>query len=179
MFSIDEATELRALRKDDARELFALTESNREHLRAWLPWVDAVTAEQDTLAFLETVAARREAGLGPQFAILHSRAIAGVVGFRTLDRYNGIGEIGYWLAQSHQGRGIMTACCRFLVRYAFLTLDLNRIEIAAATGNRRSRAIPERLGFKLEGILRSREKVNGKHVDHAMYSLLRSELVDD
>ena len=52
----------------------------------------------------------------------------------------------------------MTSCCRFVVRYGFLTLDLNRIQIAAGTDNARSRAIPERLGFKLEGILRGRER---------------------
>jgi ribosomal-protein-serine acetyltransferase len=78
-----------------------------------------------------------------------------------------------------QGKGIMTECCRFVVRYGFRTLDLNRIQIPAATGNLRSRRIPERLGFKLEGILRERESLNGAFVDHAMYSLLRRELPDD
>jgi ribosomal-protein-serine acetyltransferase len=54
---------------------------------------------------------------------------------------------------------------------------LNRIEIAAAVGNVRSRAIPERLGFKLDGVLRERENVNGVMLDHAVYSQLRRELV--
>jgi ribosomal-protein-serine acetyltransferase len=70
----------------------------------------------------------------------------------------------------------MTSCCRFVVRYGFDTLDLNRIQIAAATENRRSRAIPERLGFKLEGIMRQNENLYGTFVDHAVYSLLRSDL---
>ena len=69
----------------------------------------------------------------------------------------------------------MTQCCRFVVRYGFLTLDLNRIQIAAGTENHDSRAIPERLGFKFEGILRGRENLYGTFIDHAMYSLLRSE----
>lgn len=178
MFTIDAETALRPLRETDAAELHALTERDRAYLREWLPWVDAVTSQSDTLAFLEVVVARREAGLGPQFAILRRGAIGGVVGFRTLDHFNGVGEIGYWLAKPLQGQGIMTNCCRFVVRYGFLTLDLQRIEIAAAAGNRRSRAVPERLGFKLEGILRSRENLNGTYVDHAMYSLLRRELRD-
>jgi ribosomal-protein-serine acetyltransferase len=88
---------------------------------------------------------------------------------------NRVGEIGYWLAAAAQGRGTMTECCRLLVRYAFLTLDLNRVEIAAATGNQRSRAVPERLGFKFEGVLREREELYGTFVDHAVYSQLRSE----
>jgi ribosomal-protein-serine acetyltransferase len=61
------------------------------------------------------------------------------------------------------------------VRYGFHTLNLNRLEIAVATGNHKSRAIPERLGFRLEGILRSRENLYGTFVDHAMYAMLRSE----
>ena len=179
MFKIDESTALRVLRVEDAPELYALTNSNRAYLRAWLPWLDVVRAEADSAAFIEATAAQREAGLGPTFAILCDGALAGIIGFRAIDRVNRIGEIGYWLAEKAQGNGTMTACVRFVVRYAFLTLDLNRVEIAAATDNRRSRAIPERLGFKLEGVLRQREHLYGRYVDHAMYSQLRSEFDPD
>ena len=179
MFRIDDTTALRVLRVEDAPALFALTNANRAHLRAWLPWVDVVREEADSAAFIEATVAQREAGLGPTFAILRDGAIAGVIGFRAIDRVNRIGEIGYWLAAKAQGNGTMTACCRFVVRYAFITLDLNRVEIAAATDNRRSRAVPQRLGFKLEGVLRQREYLYGRYVDHAMYSQLRSEFDQD
>jgi ribosomal-protein-serine acetyltransferase len=175
MFKIDDTTALRLLRAEDAPELFAVTDSNRKHLRAWLPWVDAVFAEVDSATFIEATIAQREAGRGPTFAVLRDGAIAGIAGFRPIDRANRVGEIGYWLTAAAQGRGTMTECCRFLVRYAFLTLDLNRVEIAAATGNQRSRAIPERLGFKFEGVFREREDLYGTFVDHAVYSQLRSE----
>lgn len=175
MFKIDDTTGLRPLRAEDAPELFALTDSNRKHLRAWLPWVDAVLSEADTALFIDATIAQREAGRGPQFAILCDGAIAGIAGFRPIDAVNRVGEIGYWLAAAAQGRGTMTECCRFLVRYAFLTLDLNCVVIAAAVGNQRSRAIPERLGFKFEGVLREREELYGTFVDHAVYSQLRAE----
>jgi ribosomal-protein-serine acetyltransferase len=175
MFKIDDTTALRLLRAEDAAELFALTDSNRKHLRAWLPWVDATLTETDSAAFIEAMIAQREAGRGPTFAVLRDGAIAGIAGFRPIHGTNRVGEIGYWLAATEQGRGTMTECCRFLVRYAFLTLDLNCVVIAAATGNQRSRAIPERLGFKFEGVLREREELNGTFVDHAVYSQLRAE----
>ena len=178
MFKIDDSTALRIVRKEDARELFAVTDANREYLRAWLPWVDVVRVEADTLSFIDVTIAQRAASRGPTFSILHEGAIVGIIGFRPIDRVNRVGEIGYWLSAGAQGRGIMTGCCRFLVRYAFLTLDLNRVEIAAAVENARSRAIPERLGFKLEGVLRARENVYGKFLDHAMYSQLRHEFVE-
>jgi ribosomal-protein-serine acetyltransferase len=175
MFVIDDATSLRVLREADAAELYALTDSNRAYLRRWLPWVDVVTCEDDTRSFLATAAAQHKDGRGPTFGIVRGTALAGVVGFLPIDRVNRCGEIGYWLAEHEQGRGIMTASCRFVVRYGFLTLDLNRIQIAAGTGNTASRRIPERLGFKLEGILRGRENLYGTFIDHAMYSLLRRE----
>ena len=46
MFAIDSSTALRVLHEDDARELFLLTDDNREHLRRWLPWLDVVTREE-------------------------------------------------------------------------------------------------------------------------------------
>lgn len=175
MFVIDATVALRVLCEDDAAELFALTDVNRAYLRRWLPWVDLVTSEEDSRSFLTTVTTQREEGRGPTFGVLCEGALAGVVGFLPVDRVNRIGEIGYWLAPGLQGRGIMTQCCRFAVRYGFLTLDLNRIQIAAGTENLESRAIPERLGFKFEGILRSRENLYGTFIDHAMYALLRNE----
>lgn len=175
MFVIDSRVALRVLREDDAAELFALTEANRAYLRRWLPWVDLVTSEEDSRSFLATVSAQREDGRGPTFGVICDGALAGVVGFLPVDVVNRVGEIGYWLAPLSQGRGVMTQCCRFVVRYGFLTLDLNRIQIAAGTENRESRAIPERLKFKLEGVLRGRENLYGTFIDHAMYSLLRSD----
>lgn len=175
MFVIDSATALRVLREADAAELFALTEANRAYLRRWLPWVDLVTSEEDSRSFLRTVVEQREQGRGTTFGILYEGALGGVIGYLPIDRVNRIGEIGYWLAEPLTGRGIMTQCCRFVVRYGFLTLDLNRIQIACGTENRESRAIPERLGFRFEGILRARECVRGEFIDHAMYSMLRSE----
>ena len=123
MFVIDSAIALRVLREDDAAELFALTDANRAYLRRWLPWVDLVTSEDDSRSFLETVTPQREEGRGPTFGIVHDGALAGVVGYLPIDRVNRCGEIGYWLAERAQGRGVMTQCCRFVVRYGFLTLD--------------------------------------------------------
>jgi len=175
MFVIDPRVALRVLREDDAAELFVLTEANRAYLRRWLPWVDLVTSEEDSRSFIANVTTQREEGRGPTFGILCDGALAGVVGFLPVDRVNRIGEIGYWLAPAEQGRGVMTHSCRFVVRYGFLTLDLHRIQIAAGTENHVSRAVPERLGFKFEGILRARENLYGTFIDHAMYSLLRRE----
>ena len=69
----------------------------------------------------------------------------------------------------------MTAAVSALVRYGFYTLKLNRVEIRAGIRNRRSRAIPERLGFRHEGTLRQAERLADRHVDHAVYGMLAGE----
>lgn len=69
----------------------------------------------------------------------------------------------------------MTAAARVLVGHAFTVWGLSRVEIRAATENLRSRAIPERLGFQQEGILRRRELVNGRYLDCAVYSMLSTD----
>lgn len=51
----------------------------------------------------------------------------------------------------------MTSACRVFIDHALLEMELNRVEIRCATGNISSRAIPERLGFVLEGVIREAE----------------------
>lgn len=54
-------------------------------------------------------------------------------------------------------------------------MDLNRIEIKAAVKNFKSQAIPEKLNFKKEGILRQAEFVNNEFIDLFIYSILKNE----
>jgi ribosomal-protein-serine acetyltransferase len=103
--------------------------------------------------------------------------MCGVCGFHPIDEGNKIGGIGYWLSKFFLGKGIMTMSVKSIVKIGFQVYGLNRIEITCATGNIKSQAIPERLGFKFEGVLRGREYLGGKYLDHAMYSLLEAEFV--
>ena len=69
----------------------------------------------------------------------------------------------------------MTKCTKTLIRYVYEEYDINRIEIRMSTKNKKSRAIPIRLGFTQEGILRSNERLQGKFSDSYVFSLLREE----
>lgn len=173
---ITEALELQLLSMNHKDELFGLVDANREHLREWLPWVDATKSLVDTESFIRSVISQYESGNGPQYAIFYGSAMCGVCGFHPFDTTNGVGSLGYWLGQRYSGRGIMALCVQALAESGFREYGLNRIEIACATGNAKSRIIPERLGFKLEGVLRESEFLNGRHVDQAIYSLLASEV---
>jgi len=172
---VDEHTILRPFRDADAAPLFALVHANRAHLRRWLPWVDRASDVASIREFLRGVQARAAEGTSLELAIEHAGELAGVAGFRSLDTSNRAGELGYWLREDRGGRGVMTACCRALVRHGFESLGLNRISLAAAAENARSRRVAERLGFRLDGVLRDAEWLYDRFVDHAVYSLLRRD----
>ena len=152
--------------------LFTLTESNRGYLRQWLPWLDHVQSCEDTAAFIESTMAAASSGGVPNFAIIHEGALCGVAGFHGIDSVQGIGSIGYWLAESYTGKGIVTESVRVLLKIGFDDFDLSRIEIRCAVDNRKSRAIAERLGFTREATLMQSEWLYTRYVDQVLYSLL-------
>ena len=177
MFTIrvDEELDLGLLEERHADALFALTERNREHLRRWLPWVDAVQVTEDTRHFVRQSLEQLVRGDGFQAGIWLRGKLVGVIGFHRMNRPSRYTEIGYWLDARSQGQGVMTRACRAMVSYAFAELGLNRVEIHCATGNTRSCAIPERLGFTREGVRRQVEWLDGAPVDYALYAMLAEE----
>ena len=117
----------------------------------------------------------RQQGEALHVTIFHEDRISGVLGYDRIDQENGIGHMGYWLAQEYNGKGIMTKSVKNLIELGFKYYSLNRIEIRCAEHNLKSRAIPERLGFRQEGTIRRALKVYGEYVDHVIYGLLKEE----
>jgi len=167
--------ELRPLRLADARAVFEQVDANRLRLRRWLPWLDENRSPADSRAYILRMRAQARTGLGLSYGLWWKGRLVGVAGFNWIDTANHSAAIGYWLAREAEGHGLMTAAVSALLRHGFRRLDLNRIEIRAGIRNLRSRAIPERLGFRREGTLRQAEWVNGRYVDHAVYGLLAEE----
>jgi ribosomal-protein-serine acetyltransferase len=174
-FDIGEGIELALLDHRHADALFALTDRNRDQLREWLPWLDDTRTVEDTRAYIRRSLQQFVENNGFQLGIWSEGELAGAIGYHFWDWPDQKTEIGYWLGAEFQGRGIVTRACRVLVDFAFDELGLNRVEIQCATGNVKSRAIPERLGFTLEGVFRQESRLYGRFVDHAMYAMLRHE----
>ncbi len=173
--TIDTNVKLRMLRLEDAEELFHIVDENRRHLREWLPWLDGNTEVEHTRQFISSALEQHGRNEGFVCAILLSGRIVGVVAYHPIRWANRSVEIGYWLSHEAVGNGIMTRCCRVLVDHAFTQLALNRVTIPAAVGNSRSRAIPERLRFRNEGIIRDAEWLYDHYVDHVLYAALKKE----
>ena len=165
---------LRLLGEEDANELHGLIEANRAYLAQWLPWAARQTFE-DTLDFIRGTRSQARENEGFQAAIVTGKDVIGVIGYVNLDWGNRSTRVGYWLDEGQQGKGTMTAAVRLLVDHALTVWQLNRVEVIVATENRRSRAIPERLGFREEGTLRQFQLVNGRYLDCASYSMLAED----
>ncbi len=166
---------LRLLREDEAPDLFALTERNRVWLRAWLPWLDNNTTVAHSLAFIQTN--RRDYATGARLAcgLFFKGQLIGMAGPHVIDHANRACQIGYWLDHAHTGRGLMTSAVRALVAHAFTAMNLNRVEIRAASGNHASQAVCERLGFIREGVIRDAEWLYDHYVDLTVNGLLFRE----
>ena len=172
---MDDEIELKLVTLEDAPRIFALMDRGREYLRQWLPWVDATRAVTDTEGFVLRAHDQMRRGEGFHACIEYRGELAGIIGHVYLAPHDRRTELGYWLGESFQGRGIMTRACRRLVDYAFESLDLHRVEIRVDVDNRKSRAIPERLGFVQEALLRESVQDHGGFRDVVMYAKLRRE----
>lgn len=174
-YKIDNDIELRLLEIKNTKELFELTKSCKDYLREWLPWVDGSKTCDDTKAFIEFTMKQFASNNGFQAGIWYKGELAGVIGYHKIDWAHKSTSIGYWLGQKFVGKGIMTKTCKALVDYAFNDLNLNRVEIRCAEYNYKSRAIPERLGFIKEGLIRDAEWLYDHYVNHVVYGILAKE----
>ena len=170
---VTESVELRQIGEDDAETLTALIDRNRSHLKEWLPWLDSSTGIRDTARFIGRSMEQAQDDNGLTFGILYDGTLAGVLGQHYIDSLNRRTELGYWLDVGHQGRGIVTSAVARLTDYAFAEQDCNRVILHCATGNTKSRAVAERLGFVQEGVLREAEWLYDHYVDLVVYSMLK------
>ena len=172
---VNDEIELRQYSEKDAAELFAVVTANFEHLRPFLHWVTpdySLECATDFIVQNQTAAAeKKRAGYG----IFYHKKLVGAAGFVKLDWSSRSAEIGYWIARDFEGKGLVTKSCRALIKHAFVDLKMNRIEIRCATENIKSRAVPERLGFQLEGVLRRSLWRHTRFYDLAIYGLLAEE----
>ena len=171
---INENLFLRLRQEKDVNEMFILTDKNREHLRPWLKWIDDTVSSEDTRKFIEKCKEKFDKKTGADFGIFYNDKLIGSMGFHTIDQLNSWAEIGYWIDKDYEGKGIMTECVRAIIKYGFEDLKLHRIQIICDARNIKSRALPEKLGFSLEGVLKEKSKSDESFSDELVFGLLRN-----
>jgi len=171
---VDSSITLKILVLPDAQIIFNAIDSNRYHLRKWLPFVDVTHNEKDTLAFVKAIVddvERRQ----EVFTIWFNNEFCGLLGLKDIDFLNRKAEIGYWLIEKMTGKGIMIRSVERILKFIFDELELNRIQIKCGVRNNFSSAIPKKLGFTIEGIERQGERHHTRYIDLEVYSLLKAE----
>ncbi|MFN8576581.1 MAG: GNAT family protein [Candidatus Sericytochromatia bacterium] len=168
---IDEDISLKQLEKEDAIFLFELVNSNREYLKKWLPWLDTNKTIQDTEKFINISTEKYNGNKGFELGIWLKNEIVGVIGIHEINWDKGQTAIGYWIGEKYQGKGLVSKSVKFILDYCFTELELKKVYIRAAIQNTKSRNIPERLGFKFEGVRELAENLYGNIVDHSVYSI--------
>jgi ribosomal-protein-serine acetyltransferase len=157
--------------------VFETIDRDREYLQKWLPFVAFTKEVADTERFIAGLTQTGQKNKETIYSIWYKENFAGLVGFKDTDWTNRKTEIGYWLAENMQGKGIASETVKKLIRYAFTKQHLNRIQIKVAEGNKKSEAIPIRLGFSFEGIERAGEFHENNYLNLKVYSLLKTDLL--
>jgi ribosomal-protein-serine acetyltransferase len=156
---------------DHTRSLFTIIDRDREHLRQWQNWPDAILTLDDAYTMVDNARRKRRADLGLDLIIRYQGGIAGKIGLVSIDWHTMTSEIGYWIAAGHEGRGLVTRACVLLINHAFDVIGLNGVVIRVAEGNVRSRAVPGRLGFAYDGPLPYMTWLRGDRIQEVTYSM--------
>ena len=174
-FRIDDSITLRAWTEADVNDALEIVLRNRDHLQTFMRWMtpdyDLALAQKFIIEGITSRLHQKNLGL----AIVRDEELIGSIGFVYFDFDSRKTEIGYWIDKEHQGKGIILRACRVLIDYAFDELKLNRIEIRCSVKNLRSAAVPERLGFKKEAVLRQAEVPRDGLHDFNIYGLLAED----
>lgn len=172
---ISQTVELRILGERHTQEFFDLVQKNYDRLLHSCPWMDQVDSVEKTGVFIRSKLTKFASGDGFTAGFFEKGNLIGVIALEYIDHVNRTTEIGYWLDADAEGRGLVRAASRVLIDHAFTDLRLERIQIRCASENIRSRAIPEKLGFSQEGVIRRCERLHDRTVDLVIYGLLETE----
>jgi RimJ/RimL family protein N-acetyltransferase len=141
----------------DGKAVYNAIQASITELKPWMPWAHTNQTEQDVEANIRDSIAKF---ITREDLRLHlfDKITGEFIGSSGLHRINWEVpkfEIGYWIDTRHTGRGYITEATEAITEFAFKELKAKRVEIRCDARNVKSRAIPEKLGFTLEGILKN------------------------
>lgn len=100
--------------------------------------------------------------------------LIGACGFNNINLINKKAELGYWLLPNNWGNGVINEVLPYIIKYAFETLKLHRLEAVVESLNSRSKKVMERLNFYYEGTLHESEIKNGEYIDLDYYAMINT-----
>lgn len=148
------------LRAPELAHVAALTVAVRAtlpELQPWMPWATADYGEEACASSVQEAILDFEAKRDLRYHVFERATgdLVGSTGLHRIDWRVPRFEIGYWLATRYTGRGYASEAVRAQARMAFERLGAKRVEIRCDDRNAKSRAVAERCGFALDGVLRN------------------------
>jgi ribosomal-protein-alanine N-acetyltransferase len=164
---------LRYARADDAAALYELgRDADVSRFFSWGPYTD----ESQASAFIEQMAAQREAGERLEFVITgDDDTPIGITGLSEFSQRDRRAVVGTWLGRPHWGSGANAESKALVLALGFRELRLQRISAYAHPDNARSLAALERLGFVAEGTLVAWHLHDGERRDVRILRLLSED----
>lgn len=145
----------------------------------WQLWFTAIPAPDAMAAEIDRRLALQAQGSMLPFAVIAATSgrAAGMTTFMNIDAVHRRVEIGStWYRASVQRTALNTEAKRLMLGHAFEAWDCIAVEFRTHFFNHRSRAGIERLGAKLDGVLRSHQRArDGSLRDTCVYSITRAE----
>ena len=172
---VDEEIQLSSVQESYAPLYVDLAKENYAYLAKWLVWPPHTKTEEDFSDFILRCKKDHESGAAMTFGVIYAGKLIGNIAYKYINNELKKVEIGYWIAENYQGKGIISRACARLVEYAFTNLDMVKVEMCVASENNPSRAVCERLGMTLEGTITNAEYVQGRVLHHAIYGLHRDK----
>ena len=168
---------LRPVRVRDAAAVARLYAAEREFLAPFEPTrSDAFFTEDGQRKQIEHVVALRGVSAAERFLILEDGELAGIMGVSNivLGAFRSA-NIGYFVAQARNGRGIATRAIGRVVEWAFEDVELNRLEAGTLVDNLASQKALERNGFERIGLARRYLHIGGDWRDHILFQRLADD----
>lgn len=173
---------LRAPRHGDGEKLAEATRESYSELKRWMPWAVPDQTVEDAEVYVRRMAAKfmtRE-----DLVLFMFRKADGVFlggsGLHRIDWEVPCFEIGYWLRTTAHGKGYMTEAVLGITRFAFETLEAERVEIRCDALNEKSAAVIRRAGYLQEGHLRNNDRdTSGNLYDTLIFATIRADYFKD
>jgi ribosomal-protein-alanine N-acetyltransferase len=168
---------LRTPQMTDYNEWAALREKSRAFLVPWEPtWPEDDLSRSAFRRRIKRYVEDLRSDQGYAFLIVRNADNALVGGLTIANIRRGVaqaGSLGYWMGEPFARQGYMTAAVRAVVRFAFATLRLHRLEAACIPTNAGSIRLLENTGFVREGYAREYLCIDGAWQDHLLYARLK------
>ena len=171
------AVGIRVVSADDAEAFADLLTRNRAFLATWDPVRDdgyfTVDGQRDLLA---RSLRRYRQGVDWPGVVTLDGAPVGRVNLNNLIRGAFCSaDLGYWVDQAHNGRGVATAAVAAVVRLAFTELGLHRVQAGTLLHNHGSQRVLERNGFSRIGMAPRYLQIAGRWQDHLLFQRLADD----